>query len=249
MLVPGVSGGTIAVVAGIYNDLLQAVSDFFKDIKHNLCFLVTVAFGGIVGFFAMSGGLEWLLDHARMPTLYFFIGVIVGGTVGMLIEMGQNGEKISIPMVVLGAVIVAILGFMPKEIFDFDNTAFLIKFVCFVISGILLGAALILPGISFSLMLVTLGMYDDFLYALRTFDIRALLPLVFATIFGIIVLIKALALFMKKEPRYCNSLIIGFVFASVADIYPGIPRGQMMLSLIVFAFGFFVSCSLKNKRA
>ena len=249
MLVPGVSGGTVAVVAGIYNDLLQAVSNFFADAKRNFAFLASVAVGGIVGFFAMSGGLEWLLEHARMPTVYFFIGVIIGGTIGILFEMGRNGENINIPMVLLGAAIVALLGFLPKEIFDFSDVGLIFKFVCFVISGILLGAALILPGISFSLMLVTLGLYDGFLDALRTFDIRILLPLMSATMFGVIVLTKVLALFMNKAPRYCNSLIIGFVFASVAQIYPGIPHGQMILCLVVFLLGFLLSWSLKNKRA
>lgn len=79
MLVPGVSGGTMAIILGVYDDLIHSVSSFFKDIKKNFIFLFYIAIGGIIGVLAFSKLIEYALDNFRYPTMYFFIGIVIGG--------------------------------------------------------------------------------------------------------------------------------------------------------------------------
>lgn len=242
MLVPGVSGGTVAVLLGIYDRLLGATADILTQFKKSILILSSVALGGIIGFISMSGIIDRLLKEAPLSTIYFFMGTIVGGIVLIFFGKGSKKTKISVPMIILGAGAVLLLKFLPEGTCVYSGNSVWIRFPAMIIVGLLLGAALILPGISFSMTLMTLGIYERFLQAINDFDILFLLPIAFATIFGIIVLSKLLSCFMREYPRLCSSMILGFVLASVAELFPGIPRQKALISCLLIAMlGFLLT--------
>jgi putative membrane protein len=78
-LVPGVSGGTMAIILGVYDRMIHAVSSFFKDIKGNITFLGTLGVGAIIGLEAFSKLIKYSLDHFHFPMIYLFLGIILGG--------------------------------------------------------------------------------------------------------------------------------------------------------------------------
>ena len=79
MLVPGVSGGSMAMILGVYNRLVSSVSSFFKHKKESLLFLLTFAVGGGLGMFLFAKPLLSLIEQYPMPMLYFFMGAVAGG--------------------------------------------------------------------------------------------------------------------------------------------------------------------------
>lgn len=240
MLIPGLSGGTVAVLMGIYDDLLQSVAVFHKQPKQSMVRLSAVGMGGVIGFVIMSDAVRSLLSVAYMQTVYLFMGVVLGGLLLQFIDTGGM-KNISIPMIAVGLLTVFLLTLLPKDILHYSGDVIIVRLVFFVLAGLLLGAALILPGISFSLMLVTLGMYEEFLSAISGRQWSVLLPLMFSVMFGVLVLAKVLSVFMKQAPKYCNSLILGFVAASIAEIFPGVPTGTALpVSLILFLIGVAV---------
>jgi len=253
MLIPGVSGGTIAVLLGIYDDLLSAMAALFSEFKNSIVFLTSVGMGGLFGAAIMSRLIGFLLNQAPFFTTYFFMGIILGG-IGMMKSGRQEREKVDVLMLIFGVVIVCSLRFLPVDVFDNVEDTLWIRFVIMLVMGVLLGAALILPGISFSMTLVFLGIYEEFMRAVAEFDLRYLLPIIFSTLFGIIVLSKALSRFIRKCPGKCHSMIMGFVIASLVELFPGFPPVQSALfSIISLLLGFLISLLavyfIKRKRA
>lgn len=252
MLVPGVSGGTIAILIGIYDRLLDAVSSLFWNFKSSIKLLLGVGFGGIIGFASMAGVLTFLLQRAKLPTVYFFIGIIVAGIFILIFDWRKRG--VDVFMIFLGCGIVGLLHCLPFDVFIYNDMSVASKFMVIILAGLLLGAALILPGISFSVTLMSLGLYEKFLQAIQTLDVYFLLPIAFSTLFGVILLAKLLANFMRKYSKRCYGLILGFVIASLAEIFPGYPKGEEIIWCIIAALcgcaiSVVISFATKRKRA
>ncbi len=254
MLIPGVSGGTMAVLLGIYDDLLSALANLFKRFIDNFLLLFSVAIGGLIGFVSMAGAVKVLLDTAKFPTIYIFMGIIIGSLFMMFFEAKSKKCVIKLPMMILGAAIVVFIRFIPNDLIAYEGASLWLRFAIMIFSGLMLGGALILPGISFSMTLMTLGLYEVFLSSLNEFNIRIIFPIIFSTLFGTIVLSKFLSNCLKKYTNGCQSLIIGFVIASLGEMFPGIPQGNVLWwSLLLMLFGIVVSVGLvlcfKQKRA
>lgn len=242
MLIPGVSGGTIAVLLGIYDTLLSAVSHFFKNIKYNLLLLGSMAIGGLLGFGIAARLIAGLLTFAYQETLYFFIGTILGGIITLYMNKSGETKKVNIPMLIFGMIVVMLIECLPNDILNYSGSSLLIQFIILLAVGILLAVALILPGVSFSMMLVIAGIYKEFIVAVKTFDFRFLMPLMFAVLFGVIVCAKLLSKFMEERPNLCESMILGFILASIGEMYPGFPMGvKLVWCVMLMATGFCFS--------
>ena len=76
-LVPGVSGGTMAIILGLYDDIIRSISSFFSDIKKNTVFIVTVGIGGAIGMFGFSWIMKYLLSNFKFPMIYLWASYLV----------------------------------------------------------------------------------------------------------------------------------------------------------------------------
>ena len=202
MLVPGVSGGSMAMILGEYDKLILAVSSFFKEKKANAIYLGLFALGGFTGMILFAKPILYCINHFPMPMLYFFIGTVAGGV--PLIYEKANIHKISLTSLlylVMGIVIAILLSvFLPQNLFgSHSHTSILIL----VAAGFIAAIALVLPGISVSY----------------------LLPMGAGLLCGIIATTKALEYAMQQAPQATYMIILGFILASVAQIFPGIPSG------------------------
>lgn len=118
---------------------------------------------------------------------------------------------------------------------DLGNILFLF------LAGIIIAIALILPGISTSFLLLTLGLYEPLIAAVKGLDLAFLTPIVLGTLFGIIALTKILESLLNNKPRATYMMIIGFVIGSVIEVFPGIPTGfNIVISIITFTLGYIV---------
>ncbi|UZQ85314.1 DUF368 domain-containing protein [Thermoclostridium stercorarium] len=103
-LVPGVSGGTMAIILGVYDDIIHSISSFFSDVRKNAVFLATVGIGGVIGLFGFSRLMEYLLANFRYPMIYLFIGVIIGG-IPVLYKKTDTGNKKAVDWIFLPPVL------------------------------------------------------------------------------------------------------------------------------------------------
>jgi putative membrane protein len=238
-LVPGVSGGTMAIILGLYDEMIHAISSFFKDIKKHTIFLVTVGLGAIVGIIAFSRIVEYGLDKFKYPMVYLFLGFIIGG-IPVLYEKANVGKKKMKDWLyfAIGLALILIMSFYNGTIVNLASSTGVLNFIFLIIAGIIIAVALILPGISTSFMLLTLGLYDMTIKAINNLEINYLIPILIGTGVGVIATTKILENFLKNKPRATYLMILGFVLGSIIEVFPGIPTGfDIVVSIVTFIIG------------
>lgn len=240
MLVPGVSGGSMAMILGIYDRLIHAVSSFRKDKRNNVIFLIIFSIGGLSGMLLFAKPMLTAIEQWEKPMLYFFIGIVVGGIPLIIKKANMTSFHIKyIAWILMGIIGVLLLAQMP--VLDMQEQDSLFGFIMLVVAGFVSAIALVLPGISVSYMLLLLGMYDTTMKAISTCYIPFLLPLGFGVILGIVSTTKLLEMLMAKYTQPTYLIIFGFVLGSVYEILPGIPKlSELFLCVGSFAVGYLI---------
>ena len=230
MIIPGVSGGTVAVLLNIYDKLINALGNLRKDFKANIAFLLPVLFGVVLAFAAMYFPLKYALEYAPFPTVMLFAGLMVGSFPKLFKDSKAFGfEKLHIISVVLPFIV--IIGISLLKLFvaagDADLSAGMPIWGYFAIIGVaMLGScALVIPGVSGSMLLMVLGYYAPVLglISLLTSDFwhAALVLGLFAIglIIGFFSIAKLMKFFLQKFPRGTRWAIIGFVLGSIPALF------------------------------
>ena len=242
MLVPGVSGGTMAIILNIYDQLISAVSRIRQDIKGNSLLLFNYAIGGLAGILLLSRPLLFIVEKWPMPSLYFFMGCIIASIPPLYSRVKTNKIKVRhIIYAIIGIAVGVSLKFIPEGLFDAGAAMSVKMFLLLVLAGFIIAIALILPGISGSYMLLVFGMYHVTLEALKGFDVMFLVPLVIGLFIGTFGTAKVLDKLMEKHPQFIYMLIIGFMLGSLYQIFPGVPTGvEIPISVVCIVTGFIV---------
>lgn len=281
MMIPGVSGGTMAIVLGIYDRLVHSVAAFFKDWRKNILFLLQVGIGGGIGVLIFSRLMEGAMMKYPHIMRFLIMGIIIGGLPllfrkaqesagdkagkipagGNEGEKGQNALRKSIvtgkstgrsvwdyAFLLLGAAIVLLMSLEPEALIRSTTDGSLMSYLLLLLAGFIIAVGLVLPGISWSFMLLVLGMYEITLNAINTLNIPFLIPLGIGLALGTFGTAKLIERFLQRHPRKTYMLIIGFVAGSLLEVFPGIPTGwQLPVSLAGFAAGFALMFILGKK--
>jgi putative membrane protein len=241
-LVPGVSGGTMAVIFGIYDDLIHSIGSFFEDWKKHASLLIQVGIGGISGILLFSKLLESALNNFPFIMKFLFMGVICGG-LPVLWKKAKSGKqnKSDFVFLIIGFVIVLVMSSEPAATTALATSTGFLSILFLLIGGVIIAVALILPGISASFMLLTLGLYEVTLNAVNTRNIPFLIPLGIGVLLGTLATTKTIERLLYRYPGKTYMLIIGFVIGSLIPVFPGIPQGLGIISsIIAFVIGFFL---------
>lgn len=234
MLVPGLSGGSIAVGLGIYEEILAKSSRFFKDFKTNFFYFLKLIIGGIIGMFVSSFSLLLLMKYNANMVLSLMIIIMTFILIRHFRSYYKELTWWHYSFIVLGFVISLIFNNM--KVINIKN-----EYLILVLSGLLLAIAFILPGISFSYVLVILGLYDKTLIAILTLDFLFIIKLGVAFLFGIILTIKLIDVLYQKFPKQMNNVIVGFVISSILFIVPINDIASFFYVFIMVIIGIIVS--------
>lgn len=242
MLIPGVSGGTTAIILGIYDQLVAAVASFFKNVKKNLLFLGSVALGGVIGLVFCAKLLLMLVELWEVPMLCLFAGAIAG-SFPLLVRKSHGGFSVrSVLFLLIGFGLALATAFVPSDLFTIDGHG-VRDFCILFLLGLPLAVALILPGISFSSILAVFSLHTRFMTALqpKTFDLMFLLPLGLGLVAGVLLTTRLLEKAMNRYPGPTYFCIIGFVLGSVLEIFrsmPHVPGGlEIPAGILLFLVG------------
>lgn len=162
MTIPGVSGGSAAMILGIYDDLITAVSRAFSEPRKNLLLLLKFAVGACAGVLLIARLITFLLTTpVEVPLRFLFLGAVAGG-IPMIFRKAEIRKLTagSTALILAGVGVVMLISMLPEGIFSPDTSGFAAVMMQFL-GGLLLAAALVLPGISASHFLIMLGIYDD----------------------------------------------------------------------------------------
>lgn len=228
MIIPGVSGGTIAVLLKLYDKLVGAISDLRRDFKNSFLFLLPIGLGALCGLAALYFPLQYALKYAPMPTILLFAGLMAGSFPKLLKDTIKQGFKpTDIIAIILPLAFVIGICFIPS-IGEADLSATMPVWGYFVLIaiGAVASCALVVPGVSGSLLLLILGYYTpilvDTVSALLTdFGHSILVLALFAVglIVGFFTIAKLMKLLLSKFPRVTSWAILGFVAGSIPAIF------------------------------
>ena len=253
MTVPGISGGSMAIILGIYDRLLYSVANIFSQPKNCLPYLIKFSLGAAAGIFLIAGLVSFVLDTpAGLPLRFFFLGAVAGGI--PLIFRRAELKKMSpaaMLLILSGAAAVLLLGMLPEGLFiPVQNGvgAAVIQFA----GGILIAAALVLPGISASHMMYMLGIYEPAADSISRMDILPLVPLGLGLVIGTFLTAKLLGHLIEKHERGCYLVILGFMAGSLYELIPSAEQPwQWLIGAVCTAAGFIMvkaMCSRESKE-
>ncbi|MBM7714992.1 putative membrane protein [Bacillus thermophilus] len=241
-VIPGVSGGTIAVLLGIYDRLIEAINGVFsKGWKKQLSFLIPLGFGIVLSIFSLSRLMEWLLHTHPGPTYFFFLGLILG-VLPFLFRQARAKSTFKAQQYILlaiGAILIASLAFLNEsEGAVIENMTFATYFLLFV-SGFIGSSAMILPGISGSFILLVIGVYPTVIGAISNFKLDIIAVTGAGIALGIIIMSKVIHYFLTHYRISTFAVIIGMVIGSFFVIFPGWPANLTLtfVSILTFIIG------------
>ena len=215
-LIPGLSGGTMAVVTGVFEPLLEATAGIFKHFKKSINLLIHIFIGCVVAIFAVTPLIQILSASFPQLSKYIFCSISAFSTFLFAKNNLFFADKLKTALyITFGATISLLTNVL------LTNTSLInIKIELFGLFtiGLLLSLALILPAISFSYMLLFFGLYNKFIESLNSFDLRFLVPLAVGTLLGTLLFSKLLlkAIDLHKQETY--AIIFGFSISSVINI-------------------------------
>lgn len=238
-LIPGVSGGTIAVILGIYDQLIEAISGVFSRYwKKYIGFLIPLAIGVGTAIIALSHLIKFLLREYNAPTHFFFIGLILGIIPMLVVEIKTRSSirPFHFVLMAIGTVLVASMAVIkPVATTAITDVTFETALLLFV-SGWLGSMAMLLPGISGSFVLLLVGVYETVITAITDFNLLIIGIVGAGVAVGFIVSSKLIRHLLANYPGMTFSVIIGLVIGSLAVVFPGVPSSTSMWVLSILAF-------------
>ena len=252
MLVPGFSGGTMAMILGIYDKLISSLSsilsfskneNYFIKNKINFFFLIFFCIGSVLGMVIVSKPLSNIIEKYYTVSSFFFMGAALGGFNTVYNKTKKyKFDFLSIVYILLGAGIVYLISIIPEGFFSSssDRSEIFMYFIL-IIAGLIVAIAMILPGISVSYMFLLLGIYKETIDAVHNLYFPYLIPLAAGSVLGVVLTTKILEYWMEHYVKSSYLIISGFVLGSIIQVFPGRPKGiEWALCPIMFLAAYFL---------
>ena len=262
--IPGVSGGTMMVSMGIYDKLIYSVTHLFKQPVKSIKTLLPYFIGMAIGIVGLAFAIVAMFEHIPFQTCMLFIGLILGGVpilTGHLKGVRFNLSHAVVFLIFFGSII--LLQIFGGQGSDVALTVTPISLFKLVIVGIVAAATMVIPGVSGSMMLMTMGYYypvigsvKDFITALVAFDVpkiihicMILIPFGIGVVVGIFAVAKLIEMLMDKYEALTYCGIMGLVVASPVVILMSVPLAGMsvvtvLTGVVTFVIGVVIALCL-----
>ena len=237
-VLPGISGGVLCVVFGIYKPVMELLSNPFKNFKTHVPRLIPVIIGGAIGFMGIANLLAFFLEKYPEPSVCLFVGLIGGMLPSLFREAGEQGRTRGswISMVIAMAVIFALLGGL-----NASSVQILPNFAWYLFCGFCLALSVIAPGMSFSTLLMPLGLYTPFVDGIGHLDFSVLIPGGIGAVVTVICLAKAVNALFDHFYSLAFHAIVGIVIAATVMIIPfgsfAASAAQCIVTLVCIVVG------------
>lgn len=226
-IVPGVSGGTIALITGIYDRLIRAIVSAdgealamllggrWRDLWYRLdgAFLSVLLSGILVAIFTLASGIHWLLSAYPQPLWAFFSGLILASGLMLLRNEVLLDDAFRITSFAAGVSAAVAVSFMPP-------VAMMSGLPGLFIAGAVAICAMILPGISGSFMLVLMGMYSPVLAAVKGFHVGELAVLAAGCVTGLLCFARLLDRLLRRHRLIAMAFLSGVLMGSLVTVWP-----------------------------
>ncbi len=258
-IIPGVSGGTIALTMGVYEDLISSISHFFQKPKKSLKFLFPFAIGAALSILLMSKLISFCLEKFPFPTTLFFVGLILGGVPLLTKKIRKKKLKpLNISLFFLTFIIVIGMYFLKSgnSVVNLSNPK-IYMYLILALVGMIAAATMVIPGISGSFVLMLLGFYEPIVNTVSDLtnfsnlwhNLLILVPFGLGVLLGIILIAKLIEYLFSKYELPTYYAILGFVIASIITLIMGVISTKIMIvhliaGLVLSTIGFIIGYKL-----
>ncbi len=269
-VIPGVSGGTMAVSMGVYDKLIHALTHIFSEFKQTLKLLIPIVIGAGIALVGLSKLIILALEYVPVPTNLFFIGLIIGGMPAIWNRLKATEKKVGIGNVIATiAFFCLVVGFALLGEGESQDTAIafsLVNVLKLFGVGVIASATMVIPGVSGSMVLMLMGYYESILSnisllvdGLTSFDIPVMLqaigvlaPFGVGVVIGIGVIAKLVEIVFLHLPNYAYCAIIGLIAASPFAIIIMSDFSQytilsVAVGIVTLVVGFAIAMKLGEK--
>lgn len=226
-LIPSVSGGTIALLTGVWTRAILSLSRFrwqslvmlargeFRRFwnDHNMGFLLSIFVGSVIGLFALARLVHWLIDHQPNALMSVILGVILGSTPILLVSLAKRGGKTIWRYLIVGVLFGLMFGLLPTGERD---APIAILFV----SAMIASCAALLPGLSGAFILLVIGVYDEAVRAVSELDVKVLLALCAGVVCGVLLFSRVIRRLLDSYAKATLALMLGLVVGSLWKVFP-----------------------------
>lgn len=267
-VIPGVSGGTMAVSFGIYDKILSSISNLFKDFKNSVKTLFPIAVGMVIGIVGFTFIIPYLLRTQPFITSIAFTGLILGGLPAIIKSLREGWKQDtskSVPInIIIFLLLAAVSVIMPFINGDAESgvilTANLSTIVKVFFMGIIASATMIIPGVSGSLVLMILGYYfgiisavKDFVTALKDFSLSGMIdqalilaPFAIGCLLGVFFISKLIEWLLRRYASATFCGILGLIIVSPVSIFYKVNQEYSMngtgIPQILAGIIIFIAC-------
>lgn len=253
-IIPGVSGAFLAITFNLYEPGLDAITNFFNNPKKNFLFLLKVGTGIIIGIIMFSKIITYLFSNYYFLTMFFFIGLILGGLIPIIKNNEKNNYFIITISLIIFYLISIIINMKYIQIENNKTSIFL-----YLISGLIDAASTVVPGISGTAILLLLGTYNDIISIISNIthveiiinNLHVFFPYTIGMFIGIIIFTKLMHSLFKKTHANTISFIIGISSSTLLILIIktlAFPHKPILLipATILFGIGYIIGNKLDN---
>lgn len=232
---------------GLYEPIVAAIAKPWENWRRHLELFIPLGLGAAACVLLLSKLLHFLFARYPIPTLYFFFGLVLAGVPSVFRSANEQGFSWSHGLsFAAGLALLLLVGRLPVP----GGTQVVFPGVWgYVLKGGIVGAALVVPGLSVSMLLLALGFYEEMLGAVAQLNWAILLPAALGFVPGLILLSKGMNLLFEGGYGQIYYAILGLMLGSLAAAFPGLPRFglEWLFCLVLFACGVWIA-SLFNRR-
>ncbi len=241
-ILPGISSGVLCVIFGIYDKLVNSVLGFFKNWKENIKFLFPIILGVGIGVVLLGNLLKTLFCLYPVPTKTAFLGLILGCVPSLFkIANSKKGFRLHYLFYTLLSLVFTTLLLILENSFTSNTLTNTSNSLFLVLSGFIMSAGIVVPGVSSTVLLMILGTYETYLNAVASINISILFPMGIGLILGGLSFLKLTQYLLKNYFAQTYYTIIGFVLGSLVILWPGFTFDFMgVLSFIIFIICFYI---------
>ena len=217
-ILPGFSGGVLCVVLGMYPMVMELFSHPFKALRRNFFDYLLIGIGWAIGFFAVSNLIKVAYGSFETYTIWTFIGMIFGNVPSLYKEAGKKGRSKSSFISMGIAFVIMFISLLTVALLP--NVNITPNLGWFIFSGVMWGLSIIIPGLTSSSIMMSLGIYEPFNTGLATFDLSVIIPWVVGMIATAALLARVIEKIFKKHYSEAFHAVVGIVLASTLMIFP-----------------------------
>lgn len=244
-ILPGISGGVLAAILGIYERMIRFLAHPFKQLKEDILYFLPVSIGMLLGIGLFSYPIEYLLEQYQVYVLWSFAGAIIGTVPSLVKEANRESERDKVDLIWFWATF--IISGISLYSLNFVVGSLSATFLNFILAGALLALGILVPGLSPSNLLLILGLYSPMLTGFKTFDLfGTFLPIGIGAVLTFVAFSKFMDYALRVYHSRVYHFIIGIVLSSTLLIL--IPNagssesisyaGLSIVSYVIIAFFF-----------